>query len=60
MKLSIDTRKTIDQNAADYFEKAKKIKKKMAGAEKIIKEQEEKLIQVDKKKSIEIEKEKML
>lgn len=57
MKLALDTRKTIDQNAAEYFEKAKKIKKKIAGAEKIIKEQEEKLAVIKKKQSVEIQKE---
>src|SRR3989338_2433205 len=57
MKLALDTRKTIDQNAAEYFEKAKKIKKKIAGAEKIIKDQEEKLAVIKKKQSVEIQKE---
>jgi len=58
MKLTIDTRKTIDQNASEYFEKAKKVKKKMAGAERTIKEHEEKLKQLEKKKAEEITKEK--
>lgn len=58
MKIIIDTKKTIEQNAADYFERAKKIKKKIKGAEKIIREQEEKLEELKKIRNIEIEKEK--
>ena len=56
MKITLDTRKTIDQNASDYFEKAKKLKKKIAGAEKTIKEQEDKLRQLEKKQDAEKEK----
>jgi len=58
MKLTLDTRKTLEQNAAEYFEKAKKLKKKMAGAEKTIIEQEEKLKQLEKRQTAEIQKEK--
>lgn len=36
MKLILDTRKTIEENAAFYFEKAKKAKKKSEGLEKAI------------------------
>jgi len=37
-KLVLDLTKNIDENAAAYFEKAKKIKKKIEGAEKALKE----------------------
>ena len=37
-KLALDLKKSIDENAAVYFEKAKKIKKKIEGAEKALNE----------------------
>ncbi|MFP4118723.1 MAG: NFACT RNA binding domain-containing protein [Candidatus Woesearchaeota archaeon] len=36
MKVAIDIRKSVDENAADYFERAKKAKKKLEGAEKTL------------------------
>ncbi len=36
VKVVIDTRKTLEQNAAAYFERAKKAKKKLEGAKKAI------------------------
>lgn len=36
MKISLDVRKTVDQNAAAYFEAAKKARSKIAGARKAI------------------------
>ena len=36
MKLSLDTTKTLEENAAFYFEKSKKAKKKLVGIEKIL------------------------
>lgn len=36
MKISLDFRKSVDENAAIYFEKAKKEKKKIEGARKVI------------------------
>ena len=36
MKLTLDTTKTIEENAAFFFEKAKKAKKKRAGVENIL------------------------
>ena len=32
-RLVLDLTKTVEENASDYFEKAKKIKKKIKGAE---------------------------
>ncbi|MFH1770100.1 MAG: NFACT RNA binding domain-containing protein [archaeon] len=43
MKITLDFRKTIEENAADYFEKAKKAKKKSAGAKKALINSKEKL-----------------
>jgi predicted ribosome quality control (RQC) complex YloA/Tae2 family protein len=36
MRLIIDSRKTIEQNAAEYFERAKKAKKKLEGAKRAL------------------------
>ena len=38
MKLTIDITKTVDENAASYFEKAKKAKKKLQGAKRTLEE----------------------
>ena len=38
MKLELDFTKTVDQNAADYYNKAKKTRNKLGGIEKAIKE----------------------
>ena len=35
-KLLLDLTKSIDENAAVYFERAKKVKKKIEGAEKAL------------------------
>jgi len=43
MKVGIDIRKSVEENAADYFERAKKDKKKIAGANKIISSFSEKI-----------------
>ena len=58
MKITISLKKTIEQNAADYFEKSKKFKKKIAGAMSIIGEQKKKLEELKRKKAVEIAKEK--
>lgn len=58
MKLTLDARKSVDQNASDYFENAKKLKRKIKGAEETVKEQEKKLDELIKKRDVEIEKEK--
>lgn len=42
-KLVLDLKKGIDENAAVYFEKAKKVKKKIGGAEKALSENFKKL-----------------
>lgn len=59
MKVSIDITKTVDQNAADYFEKAKKSKKKLEGAKRTLEEfkkkqekEQEKAAQTEIKSSI--------
>jgi len=57
MKINLSIKKTVEQNAADYFEKAKKFRKKIAGAQAIISEQKKRLDELKKKKSAEIAKE---
>ena len=49
-RLVLDLTKGIDENAAVYFEKAKKIKKKIEGAEKALSESLKKLAQLERKK----------
>ena len=49
-KLTLDLAKSIDENAAVYFEKAKKIKKKIEGAEAALKENLRKLNDLEAKK----------
>lgn len=62
MKVEIDFTKTIPQNAAFYYEKAKKAKKKIEGAERALKQTEKKLLTtkpvIKKLKEIEIKKKK--
>ncbi len=53
-KLILDLTKSIDKNAAVYFEKAKKIKKKIEGAEKALHESLKKLQELELKKEKEI------
>ena len=48
--LVLDLTKNIDENAAVYFEKAKKIKKKIEGAEKALRENLKKLSELEGKK----------
>ncbi|MBN2142467.1 DUF814 domain-containing protein [Candidatus Woesearchaeota archaeon] len=43
MRVTLDIRKTIDENAASYFEKSKHDKKKIEGARKVIEEHRRKL-----------------
>lgn len=43
MKINIDFRKSVEENAAEYFEKAKKAKKKHTGAKKALVKTREKL-----------------
>ena len=49
-RLVLDLKKTVEENASDYFEKAKKIKKKIAGAEEAIKKSVKKLKDIEAKK----------
>lgn len=44
MKIEIDITKTVEQNAAFYYEKAKKAKRKIQGAEESLKNTEKKLL----------------
>lgn len=50
MKLTIDTKKSLEQNAAVYYEKAKKSKKKLKGAEEALKRSLKKLEDLKLKK----------
>lgn len=43
MEVELDIRKSVQENAAEYFEKAKKLKKKLEGIKKTIAENEAKL-----------------
>ena len=43
MRIGLDIRKSVEQNAASYFEKAKKDKKKLEGARRIVEEYKKKL-----------------
>ena len=49
-RLVLEPTKNIDENAAIYFEKAKKIKRKIEGAEKALKENLKKLKELEGKK----------
>jgi len=55
MRVTLDLKKTIDQNASEYFEKAKKAKKKLAGAKKALEKTKVKLTQ-EKEKTVVIKK----
>ena len=43
MKIALDIRKSVEENAASYFEKAKKDKKKFEGARRVVDEYKKKL-----------------
>ena len=49
-RLVLDLKKSIEENASDYFEKAKKIKKKLKGAEIALKQNLKKLKEMESKK----------
>jgi len=49
MKLELDTRKSINENAARYYERAKKMRAKLAGVKKAIADTERKLEELDEK-----------
>ncbi len=46
MDLQLDLTKSVEENAAEYFELAKKAKKKLAGAQKALEESRKKLAQL--------------
>ncbi|MDP2908124.1 MAG: NFACT RNA binding domain-containing protein [Nanoarchaeota archaeon] len=46
MKVEIDITKTVEQNAAFYYEKAKKSKKKILGAEQALQQTQKKLLTI--------------
>jgi len=50
MRISLDIRKTIEENAASYFEKAKKDRKKIEGTARIIGEYKKKLSALEEEK----------
>ncbi|MBW3004767.1 DUF814 domain-containing protein [Candidatus Woesearchaeota archaeon] len=61
MEITLDLRKTIEQNASDYFDKAKKAKKKTEGVKKALIEFEkerEKIVK-QKEQAVSIEEEKI-
>lgn len=56
MKLTLDLSKSPEQNSAMYYEKAKKAKRKLEGAEKALAESRKKLEKLIQKKQLEEEK----
>ena len=56
MQISLDIRKSIDENATVYFKKAKKLKKKIEGTQEIIAKTKQHLEQAEKKQRILLEK----
>jgi predicted ribosome quality control (RQC) complex YloA/Tae2 family protein len=52
VKITLDLRKSVEQNASVYFEKSKKSKKKLEGAEKALKKSIEKLKKINEKRNI--------
>ena len=49
-RLVLDLKKSVEQNASDYFEKAKKIKRKIKGAEEALEQNLRKLKELEQKK----------
>jgi predicted ribosome quality control (RQC) complex YloA/Tae2 family protein len=52
MKVEIDTRKSIYDNASDYYEKSKKVRAKIAGLKKAIEDTKKLILAEEKKASI--------
>ena len=50
MRMSLDIRKSLEENAASYFEKAKKDKKKIEGAKRVVGEYKKKLSTLEAEK----------
>ncbi len=61
-RLVLDLKKSIEENASDYFEKAKKIKRKIKGAEEALQKSIKKLkdLEIKKEKKIEAEEKKKI
>lgn len=61
-EITLDIKKSIEENASAYFENAKKLKKKLKGAEEALEDAKEKLKKIEKKalkeKKEQVEKEK--
>jgi predicted ribosome quality control (RQC) complex YloA/Tae2 family protein len=55
MRITLDTRKSLEQNASEYFERAKKAKKKLEGARKAVLLAQEKLRALDDEKTARVE-----
>ena len=49
-RIVLDLNKSIEENASNYYEKAKKLKKKILGAEEALKKSQKKLRQLEQKK----------
>ena len=58
MKVTLDIKKSLEENASDYFDKAKKAKKKIKGAKEAIARARKELKRLQKKEKIEVEKQK--
>ena len=54
MKITLSLKKSIEENASDYFDKAKKMKKKLEGAKKALKISQEKLKSKEQEEVVEI------
>jgi len=54
MKISLKINKTIEENAQEYFKKAKKLRRKIDGSEKAIERTKQKLAKADNSEKIEI------
>ncbi len=54
MQVKIYLNKTVEENAAEYFEKAKKAKKKLEGVKKALEEMRKKLAGLEKKQALDL------
>lgn len=54
LTVRLDSKKTIQQNASIYFEKAKKAKKKIEGIKRAMREFEKKILEEKKKEKLEV------
>ncbi len=51
MKLELDVRRNLNENAADYYDQAKKLKEKVKGAEKALEETKRQLAELERKQA---------